>query len=253
MFGINSSYYNESVRKLVIAFGSLFNEIYLSKFDADGDVTEKVRVPITYGPKEKFFRKLREDSTITDNAHVQITLPRFGFDITTYLYDPMRKINKMKKIVTETNGTESLMWAEVPYNINFGLYLFTRNITDNLQIVEQILPNFSPDFTVTLKMNKLATKVDVPIVLNSVATNEDYEGDFANRRLITTVFDFTAKTYVYGQIKDRTPLAIETSEVNFFNSLLGSTASPSNFITDFGWTGDSATGSATSTDGSSVI
>jgi hypothetical protein len=253
MFGIDSSYYNESVRKLVLAFGSLFNEIYLSKFDESNNVTEKVRVPITYGPKEKFLRKLREDNTITDNQHVQITLPRLGFDITTYLYDPTRKVNKLKNIAKQINGTEYSMWSEVPYNINFNLYLFTRNVTDTLQIVEQILPNFAPDFTVSLNMNPLSSKVDVPFVLNSVATNEDFEGDFSTRRLITSVFDFTAKTYVYGQIKQRTPVSIETSEVNFFDSFLGSTASPSNFITDFGWTGNAATGSVTMTDGSSVI
>ena len=253
MFGIDSSYYNESIRKLVLAFGSLFNEIYLSKFDESNTVIEKVRVPITYGPKEKFLRKLREDNTLTDNQHVQVTLPRLGFDITTYLYDPTRKVNKLKFIKKEINGTEYSMWSEVPYIINFNLYLFTRNVTDTLQIVEQILPNFAPDFTVSLNMNNLSSIVDVPIVLNSVATNEDFEGDFATRRLITSVFDFTAKTYVYGQIKERTPVAIETTEVNFFNSLLGSTASPSNFITDFGWTGNAATGSVTMTDGSSVI
>ena len=112
------------------------------------NVTEKVRVPITYGPKEKFLRKLREDNTITDNQHVQITLPRLGFDITTYLYDPTRKVNKLKNITKQINGTEYSMWSEVPYNINFNLYLFTRNVTDTLQIVEQILPNFAPDFTV---------------------------------------------------------------------------------------------------------
>ena len=176
-----------------------------------------------------------------------------GFDITTYLYDPTRKVNKLKFIKKEINGTEYSMWSEVPYIINFNLYLFTRNVTDTLQIVEQILPNFAPDFTVSLNMNNLSSIVDVPIVLNSVATNEDFEGDFATRRLITSVFDFTAKTYVYGQIKERTPVAIETSEVNFFNSLIGSTAAPSNFITDFGWTGNAATGSITMTDGSSVI
>ena len=253
MFGIDSSYYNESIRKLVLAFGSLFNEIYLSKFDESNTVIEKVRVPITYGPKEKFLRKLREDNTLTDNQHVQVTLPRLGFDITTYLYDPTRKVNKLKFIKKEINGTEYSMWSEVPYIINFNLYLFTRNVTDTLQIVEQILPNFAPDFTVSLNMNNLSSIVDVPIVLNSVATNEDFEGDFATRRLITSVFDFTAKTYVYGQIKERTPVAIETSEVNFFNSLIGSTAAPSNFITDFGWTGNAATGSITMTDGSSVI
>ena len=253
MFGIDSSYYNESIRKLVLAFGSLFNEIYLSKFDESNTVIEKVRVPITYGPKEKFLRKLREDNTLTDNQHVQVTLPRLGFDITTYLYDPTRKVNKLKFIKKEINGTEYSMWSEVPYIINFNLYLFTRNVTDTLQIVEQILPNFAPDFTVSLNMNNLSSIVDVPIVLNSVATNEDFEGDFATRRLITSVFDFTAKTYVYGQIKERTPVAIETSEVNFFNSLIGSTAAPSNFITDFGWTGNAATGSVTMTDGSSVI
>lgn len=256
MFGIQSSYYNQTIRKLVVAFGSLFNQIYVSKFDENDVVIEQSRVPITYGPKEKFIRKIKEDHQITDNRHVQLTLPRIGFDITTYLYDPARKINKLQKTTKTENGTFYSTWSSVPYVINFGLYVFSRNITDNLQIVEQILPQFSPDFTVTLNFNELSKKIDVPIVLNSVNTTEDYEGDFSTRRLITSVFDFSAKCYIYGQIKEKLVSGggiIETVDIDFFDLNLGSTASENNFITSFGWTGDSSTGSATPTNGNNNL
>jgi hypothetical protein len=256
MFGIESSYYNQSIRKLVIAFGSLFNQTYVSKFDANDNIIEQYRVPITYGPKEKFVRKIKEDHQITDNRHVQITLPRVGFDMTTILYDPARKINKLQKVKKTENGTEYSMWSAVPYVVNFGVYVFTRNITDNLQIIEQILPQFSPDFTVSLNFNKLSEKVDVPIILNSVNTTEDYEGDFSTRRLITTVFDFSAKFYIYGQIKEKTAnisKSIETVDIDFFDLYKGSTASSNNFITSFGWTGDSVTRSVTPTNGNNLV
>jgi hypothetical protein len=254
MFGIESSYYNQSIRKLVIAFGSLFNQLYICKFDQNDVVLEKTRVPITYGPKEKFVRKLKEDSQITDNHSVQITLPRLGFDITSMIYDPLRKINKLQRSTKVQNSIEYGTWSGVPYTINFGLYVFTRNITDNLQIIEQILPQFSPDFPVTLNFNILSEKVDVPIILNSVNTTEDYEGDYSTRRLITTVFDFSAKFYIYGQIKEKMPgKSIETVDIDFFDLFKGSTASTSNFVSSFGWTGDSTTGSATSTNGNNSV
>lgn len=256
MFGIQNSYYNQSIRKLVIAFGSLFNQLYISKFDENDNPVEQARVPITYGPKEKFVRKLREDSQITDNRGVQITLPRIGFDITSMIYDPLRKINKLQKTTKNENNIQYSTWSGVPYTINFGLYVFTRNITDNLQIVEQILPNFSPDFTVTLNFNTLSEKVDVPIILNSVNTTEDYEGDYSTRRLITTVFDFSAKFYVFGQIKEKglgLAKSIETVDIDFFDLNLGSTASENNFVNSFGWTGDANTGSATPTNGNNLV
>lgn len=241
MFGINGSYYNRSIKKLVIAFGSLFNQIYCGRYDSSDTLTEQIRVPISYGPKEKFIRKINFDSGITDNTHVQMTLPLIGFDMTSILYDPTRRVNKLQKVFKEENDVLYTNWSETPYNINFGVYIFSRNIDDNLQILEQILPNFTPDFTLSLNMNKLNQQIDVPIVLNSVGINEDYEGSFEIRRNITSVLDFTAKTYLYSQIREKTPSnLIEDVDINVFEGLSGGT-----LIEDFGYTGDYATNSVT--------
>ena len=139
-----------------------------------------------------------------------------GFDITGFSYDPTRKTNKLRKTkATSVDGlSSSYNYNEVPYNVSFGLYAFSRNHDDNLQIIEQILPYFTPEFIVTLKVNDINSKVDVPIVLNGVSTEEDYEGDFDTRRNITSSLEFTAKTYVYGPPK--TSKIILTSEVDIF-------------------------------------
>jgi len=230
MFGINSTYYNKSIKKLVIAFGTLFNQIYLERFNQDGTSANKIRIPLTYGPKEKFIRRLTSDSDITDSTHVQIAIPVIGFEITSMLYDANRKINKLQSNFIESGNTFKRGWSEIPYNINFGLYVFCRNIDDNLQIIEQILPNFTPEFNVSLNLNELNTKVTVPIILNGVNTEEIYEGDFQTRRSITTSFDFTAKTYLYGQIKEESNTLINEAEVNLYDGL---TASVDYFIETF--------------------
>ena len=124
MFGINSSYYNKSIKKLVISFGTLFNQLYVERYDENDQINEKIRVPLTYGPKEKFYRRLVSDSDITSTTHVQITLPMMGFDITSMMYDPTRRLNKLQTVYSETNNTLKKTWTEVPYNINFGLYIF---------------------------------------------------------------------------------------------------------------------------------
>lgn len=235
MFGINSSYYNQSLKKLVAAFGSIFNQLYIDRYDANQTATNKIRVPISYGPKEKFIRKIIADSGITDNVHVQMTLPMMGFDITSMVYDPTRRVNKLKNVFSETNNTLSSTWTATPYNINFGLYVFSRHIDDNLQILEQILPNFSPDFTVSLNMNSLNSQIDIPIILNAVNMSEDYEGTYEVRRNITSILDFTAKTYLYGRIKQETSNLIEDVDVNMFDGLTAGTAT---LIEDFGYTGD---------------
>lgn len=243
MFGINSSYYNKSIKKLVVSFGTIFNQLYVERYDENDVITNKIRVPLTYGPKEKFYRRLVNESDITANTHVQITLPMMGFDITSMLYDPIRRVNKLQNVFAETNNTLKKTWTEVPYNINFGLYVFSRNIDDNLQIVEQILPNFTPEFNVSLNLNELNTRVTVPIVLNSVNTTEDYEGDFQTRRSIISVFDFTAKTYLYSKIKETTPSTlVQDVDINVYK---GFTAEGSALIEDFGYTGDYVTSSIT--------
>ena len=211
-----SQFYNEAIRKLVIGFGSLFNDIQIVRKNSDGTTKETIRVPLSYGPKEKFIRRIQESSSISDDTKTQITLPRLGFEITGFAYDPIRISNKLR--ITSLASTDGLVsqynYSEVPYNISFGLYAFTRNQNDNLQIIEQILPFFKPEFIVTFKMNSLNSNVDIPISLNGVSTTEEYEGAFDTRRNITSTFDFTAKSYVYGPAK--TNKVILTSEIDIF-------------------------------------
>ena len=210
MISIENTYYNESIRKMVTAFGSLFNSIYLMRKNELKEVTEKIRVPLVYGPKEKFIYKLKSESAITDELHVQITLPIIGFDMTSKLYDTNRKINRLtKKIVGDRSS-----FVEVPYNINFGVYVFTRNIDDNLQIVEQILPFFAPEFMVSISIDEIYPSVDIPIVLNSVAMNEEYEGTFETRRAVTSMFDFTMKGFVYNKFCEPTKGLIKNADLS---------------------------------------
>ena len=169
-----STFYNESIRKLVIGFGSLFNNLNIREFDSAGTETQRVRVPISYSPKEKFIARLNEGGSIVED------------DITGINYDPTRTINKLKRM-KNAGATVDSMFHEVPYNISFGLYLFTSSIDENLQLVEQILPFFAPEFIVTLNMNTVHPKVDVPIVLSNVTIQEEYEGDELQDKIMEIV------------------------------------------------------------------
>ena len=206
---------NESLRKLVVGFGNLFNDMYVGKYNKNNTLVEKDRVPLTYGPKEKFIRRIKEVSTISDVTRSRITLPRMGFEMLGMSYDPTRKANKLRKTGgTITNGAQAYNYAEVPYLVNFGLYTFTRNIEENLQLVEQILPIFAPEFIISMNFNDLNKKVNVPIILTSSGISEIYEGDFSETRSITTTFSFIAKTYVYGEIKEQG--VVENAELRMF-------------------------------------
>jgi hypothetical protein len=211
-----TQYYNESIRKLVIAFGSLFNNIKIAKKDSGGSVLENIRVPLAYGPKEKFIQRINMASSISDTTKVQISLPRLGFDITSISYDPTRRGNKLRKRHVKLDNGLLCNYAEVPYNISFGLYSFTRTMDENLQIMESILPNFSPEFIVSLNINDINKKVDVPITLNRVNTAVDYEGDFSERRYIISTYDFTSKSYVYNK-QSSTGIILKTT-IDIFGS-----------------------------------
>lgn len=198
-------FYNESIRKLIVAFGSLFNNIRISSTNSSG-VEQFIKVPLSYGPKEKFIRRIEEDSSIGNNSKVQMTLPRLGFNITDMSYDGTRKRNTLQKRfyvdTGSTGGHPAYEFAEVPYNFNVSLYGFTRSMTDALQITEQILPYFTPEFNVTVNFDKdVHPKVDIPIILNNVTMEEEYEGDLDERRRITTQYDFNVKSYVFGERK----------------------------------------------------
>ena len=196
-------FYNQTLRKLTLAFGGLFDEIYVSKDTSDGKI-ERTRVPLTYSGKEKFIRRINEASSISSNVKIETLLPKMAFEMTNLQYDPTRKVNKINKkfkssLVDGETYTQRA-YAEVPYNVQFSLYCFTRTVDDNLQIMEQILPYFSPEFIVTLKMNEVDTNVDVPIVLNTTNMTEQYEGDMTTRRSVISSFSFTAKAHIFSKV-----------------------------------------------------
>lgn len=222
--------FNESIRKHVIIFGSLFNSIY-TKTERNGTI-QKRRVPISYGPKEKFIQLIIEESGITDKTHIQADLPRMGFEIVNLQYDPTRRINRLKEKTKIVNGNPLRSYSESPYNFTVALYCFSRNIEHNLQIIEQIIPYFAPDFTVTVNMTPLHNKVDVPIILNDVDVNEDYEGTFDSRRAIVSTLSFTMKSYIFSPVVTDNRPYIENTDINLYKNQF------SNFIADFGFTGD---------------
>ena len=211
-------FYKKSIRKTVIAFGSLFNNIRVVRNNADGTEKEQIRLPLAYGPKEKFLRRIRETSSISDDNKV-IEVPRLSFEITNYIYDSTRKRNSLtKRRATQTVPDRyEYTYAEVPYDISFTLQSYVRYMDDALQITEQILPYFTPDFTVTVNYNDINEKVDVPISLNDVSITEEYEGSFDTRRLITTQYTFTAKSYVFGPTKKTESEVIRSADIAFFD------------------------------------
>ena len=210
-----SQFYNGTIRKMVVAFGSIFNQIKISREESSG--TKYIEVPIAYAPKEKYKVRLAGDPYLQNP--MQITLPRMAFEITGFAYDPARKRNSLQRNVVRDTQTSSMKYtyAEVPYNIDFGLYIYTRNMDDGLQIVEQILPYFSPEFVTTINFDDVNKKVDVPLYLNSVSSEEDYEGDFQTRRSIIFTLNFTMKSYIFGSVKSYSEIKKVDSKIYDFN------------------------------------
>ena len=213
-------FYHGSIRKLVTAFGTLFNNIYITR--TDSGVTKKIKVPLVYSPKEKFVHRLNLD---VDKTMVQTILPRMGFSITSMSYDVERKKNSINKrwrqdIDTNDNMIFQYRYEDVPYDIDFELYIYTRNMDDGLQIIEQILPFFTPEFTVTIKpkvLNTSTEKVDIPIILNQITPSEIYDGSFSeDTRVLTWDLQFTTKTYLYGPVKNA-PNIIKDVNINIFD------------------------------------
>ena len=204
MFG--TYFYNETIKRSISIFGTLFNNIDIKKTKADGTVLHQQKVPISYGPKQKFLLRLTEDAKQRDGAVTSISLPRMAFEMTGLEYDPSRQQNKIirtQKTQLETTdvGKRGFQYQPAPYNVNFTLSILAKNAIDALQIVEQILPYFQPDYTVTMNdMPDMGIKRDIPVVLTNVGYEDDYQGDFTARRSIIYSLDFTAKFYLYGPV-----------------------------------------------------
>ena len=200
MFG--NYFYNESMRRMTIGFGQIFNNIQIKRKDDTGKVIQTIRVPLAYGPKEKFLVRLDQQASL-DNREFAITLPRMGFEISSIAYDPTRKLTRVqrfKRVKANKDGKVlDFNYTPVPYNISYNLYSFTASAEAGLQIIEQILPFFQPDFTVTINaIPTLDIKRDIPIILNSVNYEDTYSGDFTTRRAVIYTLNFTAKTYLFG-------------------------------------------------------
>ena len=199
---LGQQFYHETIRKIIIAFGTTFNNIQLVRKDNDGNITQSMKVPLAYGPQQKWLVRLNEDADLS--KQVAITLPRIGFEIQNLSYDPARKLNrvqKFKKIKTGKSNTLESQFMPVPYNLSVQLYVMAKQSDDALQIVEQILPFFQPDYTLTVNdMADMGIKRDVPIVLNSISYEDNYQGDFETRRALIYTLDFTAKFYLYGPV-----------------------------------------------------
>ena len=196
MFG---HFYNEGMRKMTVAFGQVFNNIQIKRTGSDSTI-QSIRVPLAYAPKEKFLVRLDQQASL-DDRQFAITLPRMGFEISGIEYDGSRKLTKVQKFKsTKSNtGVMNFNFMPVPYNISYNLYCFTATAEGGLQIVEQILPYFQPDYTVTINVvPEMGIKRDVPIVLNNISYEDSYSGDFESRRAVIYTLNFTAKTYLYG-------------------------------------------------------
>lgn len=217
---IGNYFYHQSSRDIVVAFGSIFNNIHLVRTDSSGNVAQTLKVPLAYGPKQKWLSRITEDPKLQNK--VAITLPRIGFEITGLEYDSSRKLNRAIK-VKKTNNTKTTdqvvsSFMPVPYNLNFELYVMSKNSDDALQIVEQILPFFQPEYTITLKERPdLDIVRDVPIVLSGISYEDDYEGEYATRRAIIYTLSFTAKFFLYGPVQSQK--VIKSVQVDQYSNL----------------------------------
>ena len=217
----NRQFYHETVRNIIVGFGTLFNDIHVVRKNNSGVVTQSMKVPLAYGPKQKWLARLDQDAGL--DSKVAITLPRMGFEIQNLTYDPARKLNrvqKFKKVKSSASNSNKLdtQFMPVPYNLNIQLYAMAKNSDDALQMVEQILPYFQPDYTLTIKdMPEMGVARDIPIVLNSINYEDSYQGDYTERRAIMYTLDFTTKFYLYGPVTSSK--VIKTVQVDQYTDL----------------------------------
>ena len=219
---LGHTFYHNTIRKYVILFGTLFNDIHINRVDTDRSVTRTIKVPISYGPKEKMLARLDADPNLNRPA---IVLPRMSFELTDLNYGPTRKLNTIGKIVAanpDDPNSATFQYTPVPYDFNFILSIAVKNADDGTRILEQILPFFTPNWSSTVDLiPELGIKLDIPIVLNAVSSEDTYEGNFEERRSIVWTLSFTMKGYIFGPTRPTgtgsAPI-IKLANVNFYDT-----------------------------------
>ena len=219
-------FYHEILRRTVVSFGSLFNEISIKHTDNSGNVKSVIKVPLAYGPTQKFLARLEQSPDL--NKPVQITLPRMSFEFTGLTYDPTRKSTTTQTFIAKSavDGTETKkVYLPVPYNMQFELSIMCKLNDDALQIIEQILPFFQPSYSMTIELVDIINeKRDIPVILENITMQDDYEGNFTTRRVLLYTLRFTAKTYLFGPVSSATRDIIKKATIGYITG--GTTDSP---------------------------
>ena len=215
---LGNYYYHEIIRKTIIAFGTLFNDVHVRHTDQAGNAAGDLKVPLAYGPSQKFLARITQQADL--NKPIQITMPRMSFEMTSIDYDPSRKSSLVQTFKTCDDGSKvKKVFMPVPYNIGFELNILSKLNDDSLQILEQILPYFQPHFNLTIDLvGSIGEKRDIPIILESINFQDDYEGNFDTRRALIHTLRFTAKTYLFGHIADSSDGLIRKVQVDMYSS-----------------------------------
>ena len=221
---LGTYFYHEIIRKTIVSFGTLFNNIYIKHEDKNNNVVDETKVGLSYGPMQKFLAKLEQQADL--KKPIAITLPRMSFEMVSLQYDPTRKTSVTQTFrASDGAGNIKKVYMPVPYNIGFELSIYSKLSDDALQIIEQILPFFQPSFNLTLDLiDSIGEKKDIPIVLDSIDMQDDYEGDFTVRRALIYTLRFTAKSYMYGPIADSTEGLIRKVQVDMYSDTNTQTA-----------------------------
>ena len=212
-------FYNEILRRTIISFGTLFNSITIKQTNSSDNVVSVVRVPLAYGPTQKFLARLEQSPDLSKST--AMTLPRMSFEFTGLTYDSTRKVSTTQQYTVKDpdNGSESKkVFMPVPYNMQFELSIMTKLNDDALQIVEQILPYFQPAYNLSVELvESIQEKRDIPIILENITMQDDYEGDYTTRRVLLYTLRFTAKTYLFGPVTTATKDIIKKATVGYLS------------------------------------
>ena len=215
---LGTYYYHEIIRKTIIGFGTLFNDIHIRHAGEGGTNHSEIKVPLAYGPSQKFLARIQQQADL--NKAVQITMPRMSFEMTNISYDATRKSSLVQTFKACDDGSRAKkVFMPVPYNIGFELNILSKLNDDSLQILEQILPYFQPHFNLTIDLvDSIGEKRDIPIILENIGFQDDYEGNFDTRRALIHTLQFTAKTYLFGPVADSSDGLIRKVQVDMYTS-----------------------------------
>lgn len=227
---LGKDFYFQLIRKYVVTFGKIFDNINITRVDEDSNAVAVIKVPLAYAAKDKLLARVNQDPNI-DRASA-VTLPRMSFELVGYYYDQDRKLNTIGKLVVPSEGPNTMKYVfnPVPYNFNFKLYVYVLNAEDGTKVIEQILPYFTPEYTPTVHLiPEMEVVLDIPIVLNTtINVSDTYDGAFTQRRAMITALDFTLKGWLFGPIREKAIIKFVKTQ---FYADLGGLSDPTDTIT----------------------